>query len=277
MTATIRSVRAALDLHPDLGRHIATIKISTRRKSLGMSIRPGDSGITLHVPAAHTPADVVATLAENRHRIASMLHKARRTVPAIPVKELVNGASFLWLGQNNRLRLVDDAAEAVRHVDDHGTTTERGTWRGRWLELDRSVVRLGGAPLISWYIQEGSAWLDAQAGPLWARIAGGRRPLPAVRAADIGRSRWGVHHHKPNPADDTIRIAWQTFQLRPALVRHVLTHELVHAARPGGRAHGHEFWRAFERAEPGARQRERELHKEGATVWMGDVHPPAPR
>lgn len=142
MTATIHSVRAALDLHPDLSRHIATTKISTRRKSLGMSIRPGDSGITLHVPAAHTPADVVATLAENRHRIAFMLHKANRTVPAIPVKELVNGAGFLWLWQNNRLRLVDDAAEAVRHVDDHGTANERGTWRGRWLELDRSVVRV---------------------------------------------------------------------------------------------------------------------------------------
>ncbi|MDX3694699.1 DUF45 domain-containing protein [Streptomyces europaeiscabiei] len=274
MTTTAEAVRSALDADPRLTAQVATIKISTRRKTVGMTIRPGESGITLHVPATRNPDDVIALLAANRHRIGSMLVKAKENIPEIPVKELVNGSGFLLLGQSNRLRLVDNPVETVRHVDDHGNISERGTWRGRWLELDRSALRHGAKPLIDWYIREGAAWLEGQAEPLWRRMSGGRRPMPAVRAANIGRTRWGVHEGNPNPVNDEIRIAWQAFQLRPALVRHILTHEFVHALRPGGRAHGPEFWRAFERAETGARRTQRELHQQGRSVWMGDIHIP---
>ncbi|MFE3558386.1 YgjP-like metallopeptidase domain-containing protein [Streptomyces sp. NPDC059193] len=271
MTTTAPAIRAALDADPHLGPHIATIKISSRRKQLGLTIRAGEKGITIHVPSSWSTDATVAVLTKNRHRIGSMLLRAKKLTPDIPVKELVGGEGYLWLGRSNRLRLVENSTDVVRHVNDEGTTTSRGTWAGRWLELDRDSRRHGAKPLIAWYVREGNAWLEAQSRPLWNQMTGGRRPMPSVKAANIGRTRWGVHTGRANPADDEIRIAWQTFQLRPLLVRHVLTHEFVHAMRPGGRSHGHEFWRAFERAEIGARQRQDELTREGATVWMGDI------
>jgi predicted metal-dependent hydrolase len=275
MTTTVEAVRTAVDANPHLGPRVTTIKVSSRRKTLGMTARGGDSGITLHVPADCPPDVVVTALAASSHKIGRLLLQAKEHAPEHPVKEFVNGEGFLWLGKNNRLRLVDNPTAAVRHVDDHGKESEHGTWRGRWLELDRAARHRGPKPIIDWYIREGTAWLQQQTAPLWTRMTGNRRPMPAVYADNIGRTRWGAHAGHPDPADDTVRIAWQTFQLPPTLVRHVLTHELVHATRPGGKAHGREFWRAFERAEIGARRTKRDLDEQGRTVWMGDVHRPA--
>lgn len=264
-------IREAIRADDRLAQHIAQVQISARRKTLGMAMSPGDDGITVQVPADTTPEDVVRLLSKNRHRIGAMLLKARQCAPDHPVKELVNGSGFLWFGRNNRLRLVDNPAETVRHVNDHGVTSERGTWRGRWFELDHTALRHGAHPLVDWYIREGTAWLERQTGPLWMRMSTDRRPLPVVRAADIGRTRWGKCVRRPGQERDEVTIAWQTFQLTPDLVRHVLTHELVHAAHPGGTAHGPEFWRAFNRTETGARENARRLNEAGRHVWMGDV------
>ncbi|MDX2697235.1 YgjP-like metallopeptidase domain-containing protein [Streptomyces ipomoeae] len=261
MTELATEIRQALTSDPRLARHIAHIQTSTRRKTLGMSIKPGEQGITIHVPAHTTPAEVIALLNRSRDRIGALLVKADRYAPDTPVRELVNGAGFLWLGSSKRLRLTA-GTPAVRAVDDSGTPSTVG----RWLQLDPAVRHRGAQPIVDWYIREGTAWAQPEAGQQWQRM-GARQPMPVVQVADIGRTRWGVHDGRT----DTVRIAWQVFQLSPRLVRHVLAHELVHATRPAGKPHGPEFWRRFEAAVPGARQEQRELTEAGRSIWMGDI------
>lgn len=256
------AVHTALTADGRYAQYIHQVKVSTRRKTLGMSIAPGDPGLTVHVPADATPDEVVKLLAKNSHRLGGMLVKARQYVPDHPVKELVNGAGFLWLGRSKRLRIVDGAAEPVRAVDDQGAVT----LIGRWLEIDRTVLRQGAKPITDWYIREGTAWLQQEVAQHWTRMTADQS-VPTVHVDDIGRKRWGVYdghtHH--------VRIAWQTFQLSVPLVRHVLVHELTHAVVPYGKPHGPEFWRAFERARTGARQEAGHLHEAGRHVWMGDI------
>lgn len=259
---TAADIRAAVDADTRLARHIAHIQISTRRRTLGMSIKPGEPGITVHVPATATPAEIVTLLNRNRDRIGALLVKADRHAPDHPVRELVNGSGFLWLGTSSRLRLVDQPTETVRHVDDHGNTAGRP----RWLQLDRRAVPQGARPIIAWYVREGTAWLNTETPQWWARMAP-HQPAPTVRADDIGRRRWGVY----DGARHEIRIAWQTMQFTPRLVRHVLVHELVHATHPPGKPHGPDFWRRFEAATPGARQVQQELNDTGRQIWMGDA------
>ena len=256
------TVRDAITEHGRFPEYIHTVKVSGRRKTLGMSIKPGDPGITLHVPTDASPDEVVNLLVKNADRLAGLVLKARQYAPDYPVKELVNGAGFLWLGRSKRLRLVDAAPEPVRAVDDRGNA---GTL-GRWLELDRADLHRGARPIIAWYIHHGTEWLQQETVQAWCRMASGR-PIPTVRADDIGRSRWGVHDGTTN----SIRIAWQTFQLSPPLVRHVLIHELTHAQVRHGAPHGPEFWRAFARARIGAREEAGRLHQAGRHVWMGDI------
>lgn len=252
------AIRAAIADHGRFERYIHEVKVSARRKTFGMSMQPGDPGITLHVPAGASPADAVTLLVKNSHRLGSMLVKARKRTPDHPVKELLNGEGYLWLGKSARLRIVDSAPAPVERIHDGY----------EWMRLDRAAIPQGAKPLIDWYIREGTVWLNQwlQAPSLWQRMAGDR-PMPTVCAADIGRKRWGVHDGQTN----NIRIAWQALQLTPSLVRHVLVHELTHAVVPHGAPHGPEFWRAFERARIGASEEARRLDELGRSLWMGDV------
>ncbi|WP_053751958.1 YgjP-like metallopeptidase domain-containing protein [Streptomyces sp. MMG1533] len=257
---TAEAIREALATDPRLAKHVTHIQISARRKTLGMAMSPGDDGITLQVPADATPGEVLRLLSKNRDRIGVMLNKAKKCVPGHPVKTFIGGEGFLWLGRSARLRLVDNPDVKLRHASGYGT--------GYWFELDSTAVPNAATTFIDWYIREGTAWIQVEAEQIWSRMAP-RRPMPTVKVGNIGRTRWGKHDGRPGR--DDVTIAWQTLQLDPPLVRHVLTHELTHATRPGGTSHGPEFWRTFERAEVDARQTARRLDEEGRHIWMGDV------
>lgn len=237
------------------------VQISARRKTIGISIDPGGDTVTLRVPDTADPDDVVTVMQENKHRLASLTRRAQQYAPKAPPKELCDGTGFRWLGTSVRLKIVSDAPEPVQRAPyDCG---------GSWVHMTRAAARSGARPLINWYVREGSAWLRRyDPSVLWGRT-GSRRPMPTVRAADIGGKRWGVY----NAEKHEVRIAWQVFQLTPQLVLHVVMHELTHATLPPGRPHGPAFWNRFEAAWPGARKEADLLAKEGSGVWMGAVVP----
>ncbi|MGW3445648.1 YgjP-like metallopeptidase domain-containing protein [Streptomyces sp. NPDC001076] len=249
-------IKAALEKDARLTKYVHQVKVSTRRKTLGMSIKPGEPGITLHVPVGTSADTVIATLVGNIDRLVGLTSKAREHAPDHPPKELVNGSGFLWLGRSDRLKLVDHARVPLERA-------HSGQW---WFLLSREAMPLGARPFIDWYVREGTTWLSQEAAPMWSRMAG-TRPMPTVRAADIGRRRWGTYHRGKHE----VRLAWQTFQLRPTLVRHVLAHEFTHALVNARKPHGSEFWHAFERGHVGAREEARQLDEEGRRVWMGDL------
>jgi hypothetical protein len=55
----------------------------------------------------------------------------------------------------------------------------------------------------------------------------------AVR--DLGRRHWGVYR---GPPQHTTALHWAVFGLPIRFIEYVLVHELAHATRPGGCAHG---------------------------------------
>ncbi|MGW7708293.1 M48 family metallopeptidase [Streptomyces sp. NPDC054771] len=253
-------IRAALTEADVLGDLAVTVRISGRRKRLGITVEPGGREVTLHAPATARPQDAVDFVRAVRHRIGRAALKARENAPDHPVKELVNGESIYWLGMPARLRLLDGDAPMIERVS---------TGHGWWMHLHRDAVQHGARPFIRWYSEQGTELLGREAPQWWARMAY-RQPLPEVRVADIGRTRWG----KYEPARHRVTLAWQTLQLPLAHVRYVLVHELAHATRPAGRAHGPEFWRVVERTMPGARDVKRQMDQQGRTAWMGDIHAP---
>ncbi|MFE4309154.1 YgjP-like metallopeptidase domain-containing protein [Streptomyces sp. NPDC056891] len=249
-------VHTAIADEPTLAQYVHEVKVSERRRTLGMTVKPGDPGITVHVPTGIPAQQVVALLTKNRERIAAMLLRSRRYVPDHPVRKLVGGEGFLWLGRSARLRIVDNAEVPVARQG-HS-----------WMLLSRDARSQGGKPLIDWYIREGQAWINQfDEAQYWWRRLGTDRPLPAIHVTNIGRTRWGAY----DGATNTVRLAWQTFQLPPQLVRHVLVHEFIHATGVTGPPHGPTFWRAFERARIGVQQEVQQLNELGCRLWMGDT------
>jgi predicted metal-dependent hydrolase len=251
-------VKAALADAGLLTAYTVRVRVSARRRTLGVTVEPGGQAVTIAVPAGAEPADVAAGVRRMMGRIASAAVKAKATAPDHPTIDLISGTGFRWLGRPERLRVLDGRGPVERvHTSVYG-------WRLHAYRDD--LAEHGARPIIDWYCREGTAWLEREAPDLWSRVTY-RQPLPALRVADIGRRRWGVYHRTPH----RVTLAWQTLQLPLAMARYVLLHELAHATHPGGRPHGPEFWTVVRRAMPDYERIRRERDEYGRTLWMGDV------
>ena len=160
-------------------------------------------------------------------------------------KEMVDGEGFSYLGRSHRLQLSDEAT-AVR--------LERGR-----LLLPRAKADAGAEAIIEWYRGRGEAWLKSRTRD-WAEQL--RVEPKAISVADLGH-KWGSAS-----AHGRVRLHWATFQLPPALVDYVLTHELAHLREPH---HGPAFWQLLGRAVPDYDERKVQLARKGSQLWMGDV------
>jgi predicted metal-dependent hydrolase len=250
-------IKAAIKDAGLLTAYAVNVRVSARRRTLGVSIEPGGKAVTVAVPAGAQPVDVAAGVRRMHARIVGALVNAQKFAPAHPVKDLVNGEGFEWLGRSARLRVIDGHGPVERVRDGHG----------HWMHADRAdLERHGGRPIIDWYCREGTAWLEREAPAWWSRMQYGRE-MPALRVADIGRKRWGVYAHTPH----RVTLAWQALQLPTSMATYVLVHELAHATRPGGRPHGPEFWSVVRRALPSYERDKADMDTHGCSVWMGDV------
>jgi predicted metal-dependent hydrolase len=220
--------------------------VRPRRRTLGIEVAP-DGGVLFAVPADADPAAVADAVRSRLPRLTREVRR-RRKQPAEPVKELIDGASFAYLGRRHRLRLLPPG-------EDRPVKLRRG-----WLELPRPDSAEDGARRIAeWYTVCGSRWLSARMPPLASRVgvcAG------EVTAHDFG-CRWGAREQ-----DGSVRVHWAIMQLPPPLVDLVLVHELCHQRAAG---HGAAFRRQVRLALSDADERERWFAEQEPQLWRGAV------
>lgn len=211
--------------------------------------------ITLRTGTSHQRA--LAQALDQLNNPPKRVHLPRRKptpAPApkrLPVKELVSGEGFLWLGTSHRLKLVDDGApiridEPHRHQD--------------WLRLRRDAATAD--TIIGWYQAHGLDYAR-QVANYW---------MPRMSLHDIQvkvrslTNKWGTARR------NTITLHWAVFQLPRPLVEYVIVHELAHVADASGRSpHGPAWRRIIDRCLLDRAERERELSAREADIWQGDV------
>ncbi|MGW0751421.1 M48 family metallopeptidase [Streptomyces sp. NPDC002587] len=217
-----------------------------RRRTLGIEVTP-DGEVLFAVPADADPGAVAAAVRSRLPRLADEVRR-RHARPAEPVKELVGGSSFAYLGRRYRLRPVPAGPGA--HV----------RLRAGWLELpDYGTAVAGSAALADWYADRGQKWLASRAPAVALRI--GVRPA-GVAVSDLGQ-RWGSC-----TPDGFIAVHWAVLQLPADLVDFVLIHELCHVKQPG---HGPAFRREMGLALPDFERREAWFEREEPFLWRGAV------
>ncbi|MFJ9032511.1 M48 family metallopeptidase [Streptomyces sp. NPDC102274] len=243
MTTPVQQAIAAL---PVPREWLWQVVVRPRRRTLGIEVAP-DGGVLFAVPAGADPAAVADAVRSRLPKLALEVRR-RQERPGEPVKELVGGTSFAYLGRRHRLKLVP--AGAGRRVRLH---------RG-WLELPQPDTASEGALRVAeWYKACGGRWLSARM-PSLALRAG--VPAEVVGADDLGR-RWGARER-----DGSIKVHWAVLQLPPALVDLVLVHELCHLRVPG---HGERFRREVRLVLPDADARERWFAEAEPDLWRGAV------
>ncbi|WP_409469529.1 M48 family metallopeptidase [Streptomyces sp. HC307] len=243
MSTSVQQAIAALPLPPGWRWRV---DLRPRRRSLGIEVTP-DGEVLFAVPAEADPYAVAAAVRTRLPRLAEEVRR-RHERPAEPMKELINGTSFAYLGRRYRLRLVPSAGG--RKVRLH---------RG-WLELPEPTnAEEGARNIAAWYTERGSEWLRARVSSLELRVGAAARDIEIADLAD----RWGAC-----TPTGVITVHWAVMQLPPPLVDLVLVHELCHLKVPG---HGPGFRREMRLVLPDAERRERWFAEEEPLLWRGRV------
>ncbi|MFI1729958.1 M48 family metallopeptidase [Streptomyces acidicola] len=243
MSITVESAIAALPL-PEEWQWQVTVR--PKRRTLGIEVTE-DGAVLFAVPSDAEPAAVAEAVRARLPRLAAEVHR-RGPRAGNPVKELVDGASFAYLGRRHRLRVLTDGTSGRVRLH-HG-----------WLELPRPATRQDGARLLAdWYAAKGTRWLAGRAVPLAARagVTPGR-----IEARDLGM-RWGAC----GPGGH-ITLHWALLQLSPALIDLVLVHELTHMRTTG---HGTRFRNAMRAVLTDFDDLERRFTAAERDLWRGAV------
>lgn len=243
MSLTVQSALASLAMPREWTWQVV---VRPRRRTLGIEIQE-DGGVLFAVPPDADPQAVAEAVRSRLPRLADEVERRRRG-GGEPVKELVGGASFAYLGRRHRLKVV--AAKPGGRVRLH---------QG-WLELpDTGSPRQGARLIAEWYAARGGRWVAARAAPLAERT--GVTP-GEVTVRDLG-GRWGACE-----PDGSIALHWALMQLPPSLVDLVLVHELTHLKVS---AHGAAFRRRMRMVLGDLEPLERRFAEAEPALWRGAV------
>jgi predicted metal-dependent hydrolase len=180
--------------------------VSGRRRTIGLSVDPGGL-LTIQVPAGVQPWEASYAI---RKRLAWIVRTTTHQTGIAadhPVKEMVDGESFPFLGRNRRL-LVGAPNERVRLLGDR-------------LAAPSGHPAATARKIVFWYAAEGREWL-AERLPHWSQRLGVSAASTDVR--DLGL-RWGMCSEGKHAG---IAFHWALFQLPPHLVDFVVVHEVAH-------------------------------------------------
>jgi predicted metal-dependent hydrolase len=222
------------------------VVVRPQRRTLGINIQE-DGSVLFAVPPDADPQAVAKAVRSRLPRLTDEVEQRRRG-GGEPVKELVGGASFAYLGRHHRLKVVP--AEQGGRVRLH---------QG-WLELpDTGSSRQGVRLIAEWYAARGSRWVTARAVPLAERT--GVTPSE-VTVRDLGE-RWGACE-----PDGSIALHWALMQLPASLVDLVLVHELTHLKVS---AHGSAFRHRMRMVLGDLESLERRFAEAEPVLWRGAI------
>ncbi len=215
----------------------------TARKTTDIVIeRNGE--ITVRPPKGFTPEKVDAVVASKRMWIYKNLAEWQDVNATAVVREWVNGESFLYLGRNYRLSLVDEQGVALKLIG------------GRFC-LQRSLIDTGGETAAKkafekFYIEKGEVRIRNRMEYYAPKV--GVKPSD-LKVKDIGY-RWASC-----TKNNILQFHWKCMMAPAKIIDYIMVHELCHIHH---RNHNDAFWNEVDKVMPDYQERKVWLKKHGA-------------
>lgn len=205
-----------------------------------------DGLITVRPPLRLTPEQVDETVLAKRMWIYRNLAEWRDLNATQVVREWVNGESFLYLGSNYRLLLVNEQDETLK------------LQAGRF-KLLRSVIESGGKNAAhqafeTFYKEKGLGRLTQRVTHFASKV--GVAP-GTIFIKDIGY-RWASCL-----ASGDLHFHWKCLMAPPTIIDYIVVHELCHLHH---RDHSMAFWNEIDKVLPDYRERKDWLRVRGAEL-----------
>lgn len=225
------------------------IRRSTRRATVSLTIDPR-AGLLVTAPGTTPVPRLDAVVRTKAQWVVERLKRTSDPPPPLPDRELVSGETFLYLGRQLRLRVLEDAPPAPIRL--HAGWLELPLPRG--LEVAHRA-RYTRAALVDWYRRRATLRLPPLVETWSARAELSAKDVIITEQA----KRWG------SCSDGTLRLNWRILQAPRSLMDYVVAHEVVHLAHEH---HGPAFWAMLGRLMPDYEERKARLRELGPRlVW----------
>lgn len=228
------------------------IKRSNRRRTISLFVDPFE-GVFLRAPFGPS----VESLSKLVHSKAIWILKKQKQIEEIkeflPKREFVGGETFLYLGRQLRLKVLDsknNSSPKVRMKEGRFVVA----LNNHFTELGRKrVIRKA---LLNWYKEHAQKLLLSRIGIYSKKLD---LSSPEVFLANQSK-RWGSCNYKGR-----IRLNWHIIMAPMSLVDYVLAHELCHLKHI---SHSRDFWRLLGSIMPDYETRRECLRKEGPKYYF---------
>jgi len=214
--------------------------IRTKRRTIALIIG-ADATLTVRAPIG-TPLDYIEQLVSKK--MSWIKHKIRQAHlrPIVPVKEFVNGESFLFLGKPYKLSFGKNPRSPLE-------------FRGGFIigqENRPHAKKL----LIDWYKKQARQKITERV-EWYSRILGLRYQTVNITEA---RKRWGSCN-----VDGNLNFSWRLIMAPLSIVDYVVAHELAHLEEKN---HSKRFWNKIRTIFPDYKDRVRWLKENEHMMFL---------
>lgn len=226
------------------------VRRSARTKTVAVAVDP-QHGVILTAPQRADEPRLDAIVRSKARWILDRLKRQSELPPPPGAREFVSGESFLYLGRQHRLKVVETDGPANALLD-HGRLTVKLP-----AGLSPSARATGARSLlVGWYRERAAARLPSIMVEWVAKL----KVAPSALRVVSQRLRWGSCDRS-----GIVRLNWRIVGASKRVIEYVVAHELTHLRHPD---HTRAFWTTLGRVMPDYEARRARLREVGRRlVW----------
>lgn len=219
-----------------------TIEKTDRRKTVSIFIER-DGSVRVLAPITSTDEIIESAIKSKEYQIFTKLAKWKELNQGKVNREYVNGQSFLYLGRNYRLKIVDNQDIPLKNS-------------GGFFLLDRKHIDKADKVFKDFYKTKAEQKIKERLKLLVDKFQ--QKPTN-IKVLEL-RNRWASWTPK-----NGLNFHWKCIMAPVSVIDYIITHEMVHLKYPN---HSTEFWNELDKKMPNFREHENWLKQNGVKMSL---------
>lgn len=218
------------------------VKRSSRRKTLSIFVER-DGSVTVLAPETISDARIEEAVLSKDYLLYKKLAKWKELNRGKVERSYVNGQSFLYLGRNYRLNIVDNQPEPL-------------ILKNGYLNIRRKDLANADKHFIQFYKDKGLPKVHERLNLYKKKL---KVQPKSVKIQEL-KNRWASC-----TIGGSINLHWKSIMAPVAVLDYIIVHELVHLIHPN---HSSEFWNEVDKIMPQFREYEAWLKQHGIKMSL---------
>ncbi len=215
---------------------------TTRKKTISVFIER-DGTVRALVPNTVSQSQLEASIQQKQYQIFTKLARWKELNQGRVSRPFLNGQSFLYLGRNYRLSIVNEQAVPLQIINGY-------------FSLRKNELPAAKKAFARFYKEKAKEKIEERLSIIQQKFL--ERPA-SIKVSELG-NRWASWSPKQR-----LNFHWKCVMAPVAVIDYIITHEMVHLAHPN---HSAKFWDELDKKMPKFREYEEWLRINGVKLAL---------